>query len=1092
MNIRRLLIANRGEIAIRIARTAADMQIGSVAVYAEDDAQSLHVRQADQAVALRGSGVKAYLDVEQLVAAARQHGCDAIHPGYGFLSENAQLSRRCEQEGIVFVGASAKLLEMLGNKAMARQVAANEGTPLVQGINKSSSLDDVKAFFDSLGDDAAIMIKALAGGGGRGMRAVTQRSQVEAAYRQCHDEARIAFGSGDVYVEQLVRHARHIEVQVLGDGAGNAAHAWERECTLQRRNQKLLEIAPSPTLDAATRTPIIQAALRLACAVEYKGLGTFEFLLDADDPSKFYFMEINPRVQVEHTVTEEITGLDLIRAQIELAGGSSLGDIGLDSPPPLNGCAIQARLNLEKMQADGTTRPASGVIEAYDKPGGHGVRVDDCIYTGYRVNPNYDSLAAKLIVSSADYDSTLRKMYRCLKELRIGGVSSNRALLLNLVSHPDVIANDVNTAFVEKCIAALVEERGHEQLYFDTDSGERSGSGSFIVPEGRVGIESPSAGTLVSIDVVAGEEVHVGQPLARVEAMKMEFTIEATVDGVVTDVLATDIGAVVDEGQVIIVVEPGEFTGTRGPGEAEVDPDHIRADLAEVIARHEKTLDAARPKAVERRHSEGKRTARENIEDLLDAGSFNEYGAMAVAAQRKKYSEEELREISPADGQVVGTGMVNGELFAADRARCAVMAYDYTVMAGTQGYMNHKKTDRMLAVVKQLRLPLFFFAEGGGGRSSDTDYPAVASLDLHTFRSFSALSGLVPTIGIAAGNCFAGNAALYGVCDVTIATRAASIGMAGPPMIEGGGLGRFRADEVGPVSVQSPNGVIDILVENENDAVAVARKYLSYFQGRLDDWEVHDQRRLRHLVPENRKQIYDIRELIDTVADVDSVLELRRDFAKSAVTAFARIEGRPVGLLANDPRHLGGAVDADAGDKFARFIQLCDAYDIPIVVLCDTPGFMVGPDTEKNATVRHVARMYVAAANSSIPVVTVVLRKAYGIGAMAMAAGGFGSTILSAAWPSGEFGAMGIEGAVRLAAKRELEAIEDETRRQARFEELVDDLYERGKALSVASYLEIDAVIDPLETRAWLSRALDAAPQPLPRSGKKRSFVDTW
>jgi len=1092
MPIRRLLIANRGEIAIRIARTAADMQIGSVAVYAEDDALSLHVKQADEAAPLRGSGVKAYLDIEQLIAAARQYRCDAIHPGYGFLSENAHFSQRCAEEGICFVGSSADLLDMLGNKAQARQVAEDAGTPLVRGLNKSCSLDEITKFFDGLGDSAAVMIKALAGGGGRGMRAVTERSHLEAAYKQCREEARIAFGSGDVYVEQLVQHARHIEVQVLGDGRGKAAHAWERECTLQRRNQKILEIAPSPTLSDDTRTAIIESALRLASAVRYRGLGTFEFLLDADDPAKFYFMEINPRVQVEHTVTEEITGLDLIRAQIELADGKSLAEVGLDREPPMNGVAIQARINLEKMLPDGTTRPASGVIEAYDKPGGHGIRIDDYIYTGYRVSPSYDSLAGKLIVSAADYPSALRKTYRCLRELRLEGVSNNRTLLLNLVSRPEVAANEVSTAFVEKHIGELVAETGHDELYFGP-RGEAVRMGESVsIPDGHAGVASPTAGTLVSMDVVPGDEIHAGQPVARVEAMKMEFTIESSADGVVTEVLVTEIGTVVDEGQVLIVVEPGEFTGERGATEAELDLDHIRADLAEVIARHEQTLDAARPDAVERRHAEGKRTARENVDDLLDPGSFNEYGAMVVAAQRKKYSEEELRQLSPADGQIVGTGLVNGDLFPASAARCAVMAYDYTVMAGTQGFMNHKKTDRMLALVKQLRLPLVFFAEGGGGRPHDTDYPAIGALDLHTFSSFGRLSGLVPTVGIVGGNCFAGNAALYGVCDVTIATRAASIGMAGPPMIEGGGLGRFRPEEVGPAGVQSPNGVIDILVEDEAEAVAATKKYLSYFQGRVSDWEVDDQRKLRHLVPENRKQIYDIRQVVDTVADIGSVLELRHDFAKSAVTAFARIEGKPVGIMANDPKYLGGAIDADAGDKFSRFVQLCDAYDIPIVVLCDTPGFMVGPESEKKATVRHVARMFVASANASTPVVTVVLRKAYGLGAMAMAAGGFSCPVLAASWPSGEYGPMGLEGAVRLAARRQLEAVEDEAERQALFEKLVAQMYERGKALSVASYLEIDAVIDPLETRTWIMRALEAAPPAPSRDGKKNRFIDTW
>jgi len=1090
--IERLLIANRGEIAIRIARTAADMQMGSVAVYAEDDALSRHVRQADQAVALRGSGVKAYLDIEQLIAAARQNGCDAIHPGYGFLSENAQFSRRCEEEGICFVGPSAELLELLGDKARARQMAEDAGTPLARGLNKSCSLDEVTEFFDALGDDAAVMVKALAGGGGRGMRSVRERSQLEAAYERCREEARIAFGSADVYVEQFIGHARHIEIQILGDGTGKAAHAWERECTLQRRNQKLLEIAPSPTLNDETRTPIIEAALRLASMVKYRGLGTFEFLLDADDPTRYYFMEINPRLQVEHTVTEEITGVDLVRAQIELADGRSLGELGLDSELPRRGFAIQARINLEKMLGDGSTRPATGIIQAYDRPGGHGIRIDDHIYTGYEVNPRYDSLAGKVIVSSNDYASALRKIYRCLRELRLEGVSSNRGLLLNLVSRPEVIANTVSTAFVEDCIAPLLVASSHDDLYFGADAGGTARAAGVVAPEGCEAIASPTAGTLVAMSVATGDEVHAGQVVGRVEAMKMEFSIEATIDGVVAEVLVAQTGSVVDEGQILAVIEPGEFSGVRGISEEARDLDHVRADLAETLSRHENILDAARPGAVQRRRAEGRRTARENVDDLLDEGSFNEYGAMAVAAQRQKYSEQELREISPADGQIVGTGQVNSDRFPPMAARCAVMAYDYTVMAGTQGFMNHKKTDRMLALVKDLRLPLVFFAEGGGGRPHDTDFPAVAALDLHTFAAFGELSGLAPTVGIVAGNCFAGNAALYGLCDVTIATRASSIGMAGPPMIEGGGLGRFRPEDVGPPGVQSPNGVIDILAEDEAAAVAAARRYLSYFQGSVDDWEVDDQRRLRHLVPENRKQIYEVRAVIETLFDTGSVLELRREFARSAITALARIEGRPVGVIANDPAYLGGAIDADAGDKFSRFIQLCDAYDMPMVVLCDTPGFMVGPESEKNATVRHVARMFAAGANATIPVITVVLRKAYGLGAMAMAAGGFSCPILSASWPSGEFGAMGLDGAVRLSARRTLEAVENEVERQRLFEQLVARMHERGKALNVASFLEIDAVIDPLETRGWVSRALKVAPAPPMRDGKKRCFVDTW
>ncbi len=1089
---RQILIANRGEIAIRIARAAADLDISSLAVFAEDDSQSLHVRKADRAVPLTGRGVKAYLDIEQIIAIAQQEGCDAVHPGYGFLSENAELSRRCREAGITFIGASPELLEQLGNKAIAREVAARSDTPMVGGINRACTLGEVQDFFAGLGDGAAVMIKALAGGGGRGMRAVTRAEDLETAYQQCQEEATIAFGSGDVYVEQLVQNARHIEVQILGDGRGGAVHAWERECTLQRRNQKLLEIAPSPSLSDAERTPIIESACRLASDVQYQGLGTFEFLLDAADHSKFYFMEINPRIQVEHTITEEITGLDLVRNQILLAAGAGLDELGLSAPPPRDGCAIQARINLETMLSDGGTRPASGVIGAYQMPGGRGIRVDDYLYGGYRVSPSYDSLGAKLIVSGADYGAALKKIYRCLQEVNIEGVASNKALLLNLVQAPSVLKNQLNTRYVEEHIATLVDNGSHNELFFRGESLASTEQAGPAIPADCNPLACPSAGTLVSLEVEPGSEVYEGQVVAYIEAMKMEFPIAADQDGVLVEFLVTEPGAVIDEGQAIAALRPGEVSVERDLDDEELDLDAIRPDLAEALERNAGVLDAARPQAIAKRHERGKRTARENVADLLDDNSFNEYGALVVAAQRKIHDEQTLREISPADGIITGIGAINGDLFPGEDARCAVLAYDYTVMVGTQGLLGHKKTDRLAQLAKQWRLPLVAFAEGGGGRPNDTDTCAANHLDVHTFSYLGELSGLVPTVGIVSGNCFAGNAAVFGVMDLTIATRDASVGMAGPAMIEGGGLGVFKASEVGPVSVQEPNGVFDIVVEDEAEAVAVAKQYLGYFQGALPEWETHDQRLLRHLVPENRMQIYDIRQVIETLADVGSVLELRRNFARNAVTALVRIEGKPYGLFANDPHHLGGAIDAAAGDKIARFIQLCDAHDLPIISLVDTPGFMVGPEAEKQATVRHISRIFVNAANITVPLFSVVLRKSYGLGAQAMAGGGFANPMLAVSWPSGEFGPMGFEGAVRLAYRRQLEAIEDPEERHNMFSELVAQMYENGKALHTAAFLEIDAVVDPLETRDWLVRARSCTPAPAPRQGKKRPCIDTW
>ncbi len=1085
-----LLIANRGEIAIRIAQACADLGIRSVAVYAEDDSACLHTRKADLAVALAGRGPAAYLDMDQLIAIAHEQGCAAIHPGYGFLAENAEFARRCQAAGLTFVGPTPETLQLFGNKAAARALAERCAVPLVPGINQAVTLEQAADF---LAEHGSVMLKALAGGGGRGMRAVDEPAQLAEAFARCASEAQGAFGSGALYVEKRVRRARHIEVQVLGDGSGAVSHLWERDCSLQRRHQKLVEIAPSPDLDAATREAIIASALRLAAEVQYRGIGTFEFLLDLDQPGRFYFMEANPRVQVEHTVTEQVTGVDLLHTQLHLAAGKSLAELNLLTPPTPNGYAVQVRLNLETLLADGTARPAAGVLGAYQPPSGPGLRVDGCGYAGYAVSPAYDSLIAKLIASASDYPGALRRAYRGLCEFRLEGVASNLHLLQNLLQRDEVIANQVDTTYVERHLGELLapREQAHPHRYFASDTSAQSARASLDAPPGTLALNAPSAGVLVSLALAEGDAVAAGQRIAVLEAMKMEFEVKAEHSGIVR-ALAVAPGEAIGEGQALAFLEPAEVDGLDSHGEQAIDLAHIRADLAEVLERHARLTDARRPEAVAKRRKTGQRTVRENLADLLDDGSFIEYGAMALAAQRRRRSPEELLELSPADGLVAGIGTVNAARFGSEAARCMAIAYDYTVFAGTQGVMNHKKTDRMLALAEQWRLPVVLFAEGGGGRPGDTDFVGVAGLDCHTFVAMAKLSGLVPTVGVVSGRCFAGNAALLGCCDVIIATRNASIGMAGPAMIEGGGLGSFTPEQVGPTSVQGPNGVIDVLVEDEAAAVAMAKQYLGYFQGPVSDWQCSDPRELRQVIPENRLRVYDIRRVIELLADDGSVLELRRQFAPGLITALIRIEGKPFGLIANNPAHLGGAIDAVAGDKAARFLQLCEAHDLPIVSLCDTPGFMVGPQAEQQATVRHVSRLFVTAASLTVPFFTLVLRKGYGLGAQAMAAGSFHSPLFTAAWPSGEFGAMGLEGAVRLGFAKELAAQPDEAARQALFDKLVTKAYDNGKALNMASYLEIDAVIDPADSRAWLLRGLNAAPRPPRRNGKKRPFIDTW
>ena len=466
--MKKLLIANRGEIAVRIARTAAEMGLATVAVFSEDDAASLHTRKADEAVGLSGSGPAAYLDIAKVVTAATDAGCDAVHPGYGFLSENAAFARACTASGLTFVGPTPETLELFGDKGRARALAQQCGVPVLAGTDGPTSLDEAQAFMASLGAGGAVMVKAIGGGGGRGMRPVTQASELAAAFERCASEAKAAFGNRDLYVEQFLTRARHIEVQVVGDGA-SVSHLWDRECSLQRQRQKVVEIAPADMLPMDMRERLFAAAVSLGEAAGYRSLGTMEFLVEGDS---FVFIEGNARLQVEHTVTEEVTGLDLVRLQLQIAAGRSLAELALtqDRVPEPRGHAVQARVNLETMAADGSAKPAGGLLSAFEPPSGPGVRVDGFGYAGYRTSARFDSLLAKLIVHSGagGLSRAVAKAYRALSEFRIEGSAHNIAFLQTLLAHPLVAAGDVHTRFIEEHMGELsgVPE-AHPRLYFD-------------------------------------------------------------------------------------------------------------------------------------------------------------------------------------------------------------------------------------------------------------------------------------------------------------------------------------------------------------------------------------------------------------------------------------------------------------------------------------------------------------------------------------------------------------------------------------------------------------------------------------------------
>ncbi len=1074
-------------------------------LHTAEEAAGLPVRLADAGVPLPGAGAGAYLDVGAVVTAALTAGPGAlVHPGYGFLSESGEFAAACAAAGLVFVGPSPEVLRVFGDKVAARAAAEKAGVAVLAATRAGAGVAEIEELLAA--HPGGVMVKAAAGGGGRGMRPVRDPALVAEVHERCRAEAAAGFGDDTVYAEALVTEARHIEVQVIADGT-SAVTLGDRDCSVQRRNQKLVEVAPAPDLASALRDRLHRDAVRIAESVGCRGVITVEFLVAGDEA---WFLEVNPRLQVEHTVTEAVTGVDLVAVQLDLALGRTLAELGLPDGGS-RGTAVQVRVNAELLAADGAVWPSTGVITEFGAPTGIGVRVDTAARTGMRHSVHFDSLLAKIVAHGPTYPAAVQRCSDALAETVVTGVDTNIPLL-RAVLDDLATAGPVTTAWFEQNLTAL---RASAEAYVvpamsaaSTDplsgaveasspSASRSaladltGTGStatvleigggagggrsigaaateaesFAAADGEHALRSPMGATVVSLAPI-GAVIPAGAEVAVLEAMKMQHVLRA---GESLTVLrhAVAPGDVVDPHDPLLVWAETEHDGPDLESTA-VDLDSIRDDLAEVRTRHETTRDAAREEAVGKRHRIGRRTARENIADLVDEDSFVEYGALAIAAQRARRSLEDLIARTPADGLIAGVATIDADRFGAERSRAVVMSYDYSVLAGTQGVRNHAKTDRMLELAREQQLPVVFFTEGGGGRPGDTDHGGISGLEVTTFRAMAALSGRVPLIGIVSGRCFAGNAALLGMCDVVIATPDANIGMGGPAMIEGGGLGVYSPEDIGPIEVQRRNGVVHVVAADEAEAVAVARDYLAYFQGAVAEWEAPDPRLSRHVVPENRLHAFDIRAAIDSVADLGSVLELRRDWGIGVVTALIRVEGRAFGLIANDCHHLGGAIDAPAADKLSAFLRLCGAHHLPIVSLCDTPGFMVGPDAEKHATVTKFSRLFIDAAALEVPFGTVILRKGYGLGAQAMAAGSFRAPRFVIAWPTGEIGGMGLEGAVRLGFAKELAAIEDPVHRREAFDALVAAAYASGRALTAATALELDDVIDPADTRRWL------------------------
>ena len=1169
----KLLVANRGEIAIRIMRAAAELGHSTVAIAPRDDAGSLHTGKADEAVTLEGRGTAAYLDIGAVVAAAGETGCDAVHPGYGFLAENADFAKACVDAGLTFAGPREETLRLFGDKAAARAAAMEAGVPVIRGLDHAVSLDEAQAFFEELGSGSAMMLKAVGGGGGRGSRMVESADAVAETYERCRAEAEAAFGNGDLYVEEFMRRARHVEVQILGDGSGAVAHLGERECSVQRRFQKIVEVAPAPGLAEGVRDAVIEAAVRFASGVSYLSAGTFEFLVDVSEDwsgGEFAFIETNARLQVEHTVTEEVTGVDIVASQLRLAEGATIADLGLDvwregvSPSHApqgalrvdrRGYAIQSRVCMESVREDGSIVPTGGTLTAYEAPSGPGVRTDGFGYGGYETSLSYDSLLAKVIghSPSSNFADAITRSSRALSEFRIEGVETNIPFLQSILQHPDFAEAKVHTRFVDENMASLaateagpsfVTPSGHDAakaadgfagarvedardplaLFLHDTRVKAEEADAEEAETGPITVAAPVPGAIRSVHTAAGDQVQPGQPLATIHSLELDHIIRAERGGSVESVSVAKGDAVRAGAPLLQITEADVDGGWREPS-ADANLDARRTDLAQVDMRRTFIHDDFRAEKIARRHAKEQRSPQENIEHLMD-GTFREYGPLVTAASWQK--QQWLRETTQADGLVMGIGSINGDLFEEDQSRAVVVHYDYMVVAGTQGGRGHYKQDRIYELAGRYRLPLILFAEGGGGRpgisggerAEAVDIAVEAGLrkpgqepprsraaavdvagrggggvpvDSYTFTKLCELSGLVPLVGVNSGRCFAGNTVMLASCDVIIAAENSTIGLGGPAMIEGGGLGIYTPEEVGPMSFQVPNGVVDILVKDDEAAIETTKKYLSYFQGPVRDWQAPDQRRLRSIIPENRNELYDMRELIATLVDEGSILEIREAFGVGIITAFIRIEGRPMGLIANNPQHLSGAIDSDAADKGARFLQLCDSFDIPVLSLMDCPGIMPGPEYERAALLRHCGRLFVTGANMTTPLFGVVVRKAYGMGVRAMCGGSSLEPFFTVAWPTAEFADMTIHGRVNLMFGEELDAVEDPGEKQAIYERLMNAHVDRVRAVnSGGTNYGIDDVIDPADTRAWIAQGLRSVPKPPSRAEKKRPNIDTW
>ena len=1123
---KRVLVSNRGEIAIRIAKAAQALGMESVGVYAPVDARSLHTRLATSAVEI-GNGaaedpVGAYLDAEALVHAAVSNGCDCVHPGYGFLAENAPFAELCASAGIAFVGPSPTALELFGDKVRARALAQSLGIPVVPGSAEPlQSVQEAQTLAEKIG--YPVMLKAAAGGGGRGMRSVDGAPAMADAFERCRGEAAAAFGDGALFLEKLVSRPRHIEVQILADAHGNVVHLHERDCSVQLRNQKVVEIAPAPGLADALRQRILADAIRLVEAANYVNAGTVEFLV-TPETGHHYFIECNPRIQVEHTVTEQVTGVDLVEAQFHIAAGATLASLGLGDQQAIGaprGFAVQARV-----VARGT-----GTLSAYKEPSGPGLRVDACGYVGYAPPPQFDPLLAKVVGSSSSattLQSAVERTVRALDEFHIGGLATNLAQLKSILNHPAVREGDARTTLLAEQPALLSpapagDDNGALALLRQqatvmgvaTVSGagatpSSAAAATLEVPPGHEAVASPMAGSVLEIRVHEGDGVKAGDTLLIVSAMKMESQVVAPCDGVVTAAQPLNAGDDVEAGQVFAAIAPAADAQRIQQSENDSWAPLLK-DVAAMQALALKRLaPGSEDPGVVRQRSRGKLTCRERIDLLLDEGSFREVGSVAGFAS---YDEDgNVAAFTPAN-HVGGWGKI-------ERRPAVVCADDFTSRGGHADGAIGAKSGYLDRLALELHMPSIRLLDGSsGGGSVAAMVPAQKTEGESTAKESSGaikagrprvaggggsfLPGhlgsamyteqlaTVPVVNLLLGSVVGIGAAKAVLGHFSVMVRdIAQLFVAGPPVVQHAMGYDITKEDLGGWHIHCRNGSVDNLADTEEEAVAQTRRFLSYLPGsvyetppvlppRSDDPPERREEELFTLIPRKRTTTFDMRKAIRLMADRGSFFEVGPLWATDQITGFVRFNGHPLGVIASDSQHAnGGALTADGCSKLTRHLDLCDLFHLPVLNLVDNPGFAVGLEHEITGTIRRGGEWMVAFSQVTVPVFTVVMRRSFGVAGNNYATPRSRPSV-RVAWPAADAGGIPPEGGIEAAYKRQLAEAEDP---RALRDELMARIETARGPVGPLSRFQIEELIDPRDTRRliceWVETAWRLVSQP--------------